>query len=116
MPGVARALYGHLLGVDLAEAEAIVEDARKIVWVTHFSGAPIQEVAELYSRSERALRLALPLVAYSLLEAEAVIGEMRFALYVNAFGRDPSSRFGSQFAAAAERAELDAGSAGETTH
>lgn len=91
----ARVLYQQLIALDMKAAEDAIEDARKILWVSHFSGSPRSAVVELYARAPIAGTLASDLEGRSLLEIEAILQELRFALYVNAYGCLENTRFGA---------------------
>lgn len=97
---VARKLYDHLLSLDLKRAEEAVEDARKITWACHFGGAPLAAVEDCYAPSPQATALAAGLAGHTLLEVEAILQELRFALYVNAYGALENTRFGALMRAA----------------
>ncbi len=107
---VAHALYQHLVHLDLQKAEEAVEDARKIAWVQSFSGMDGSAAAALYARSPVADRIAAGLDGRSLQDVEAILHDLRFALYVNAYGVLEHTRFGALMKAMLERtAEEEAG-------
>lgn len=105
----ALQLYPLLIGLGLKAAEEAIEDARKIVWVTQFSGERRDAVAVLYARSAVADAVAGALEGRSLLEVEDILQELRFGLYVNAYGALEGSRFGAMMQAAIEADEHAAG-------
>lgn len=111
---IARLLYARLLALDIKQAEEAIEDARKIMWVSTFSGASRSAASELYARTPIAAVLAADLEGRSLLEVEAILQELRFALYVNAYGAMPETRFGSLMSAAVDRADHEAN--GRSSH
>lgn len=98
----ARTLYERLHHLDLQQAEEAIEDARKIVWVSQFSGSPASAAAALYARTPLAAVLAADLESRSLLEAEGILQELRIALYVNAYGLLEHTRFGALMRASVE--------------
>ncbi|MFG1402339.1 hypothetical protein [Xanthobacter sediminis] len=74
---VARTLFGLLLGLDLKQAEEAVEDARKIAWICHFSGNSWETLEACYARSPQASAVATGLIGHRLLDAEAILQELR---------------------------------------
>lgn len=106
---LARSLYEMLIGLPLSEAEADLEDCRKILWVAAFSGVGLADVAAHHGRTAAAREMAERLGVLPLLTIEAVLQEARFGLYINAFGRDPGSRFGGFLAAHVATADADPG-------
>ncbi len=70
---VARTLFG----LDLKQAEEAVEDARKIAWICHFSGNSWETAEACYARSPQASAVATGLIGHRLLDAEAILQELR---------------------------------------
>lgn len=104
---VARALHERLVSLDMKQAEEAIEDARKVIWVSAFSGASTSAAAQIYARSPVATAMAADLAGRTLLQIEEVLQELRFGLYMNAFGAIPGTRFGALVTEAIERGDVD---------
>lgn len=89
-------IAGALTGENIADAEKIVEAARRIVWMRHFAGAAPSAVAAMLHAPSGARFAAQEVVAASggsLLVAEEVFLELRMCLYISTYGNVPGTRF-----------------------
>ncbi len=94
---VAVKIVEALRGRNLLEGEAMIEVARRILWMQHFTGSPAATVMGFLNAPSDARYAAAAIAeasAGSLLTAEELLLEVRFALYVSAYGHQSGTRFG----------------------
>ncbi len=104
---LAEKVYAALAVLPLDEGEALVEQARRLVWVQHFRGGDFLAIAAGLKTPETAIQIALNVVNTAqgdLLAAEEIFLEIRLALYMGAFGPTDSA-FGNLVKSHQEEAE-----------
>lgn len=97
---LAASLADMLVGLDIGEAERIIEAARRVLWTQHFTGHPMADVAFGLSAPETSLRIAescTKAARGALLGAEEVLLELRLSVYAGAFAGQLNTRFGEAF-------------------
>ncbi len=91
LPVVAR-IADALHGQPLAESEAVIEAARRILWMRHFIGAPAEPVAAMFNTPSDARYAAAEIASACasavdpLLAVERVLLGLRMQLYTAAYG------------------------------
>ncbi len=88
-----------LAGKPIGEGEAIVEMARRLLWVQIFSGDSLETVARAFNASSAAASMAENLATLSegsVFAVEEMLLEVRLCLYMAAYGSVPGTRFGDQ--------------------
>lgn len=109
-------LHARLAGLGLSEADAVAADVRRVLWVKAFTGAPLAHVVEQHAHSSLAAEIAAELSDLSVVAVDVILDDLRFGLYVNAFGTEPSSRFGTLLAEAVDQAEAPQAADRATRH
>ena len=99
---LARIIFPTFQGTRLADAEDVIENIRRLLWMHAFSGAPFDELYQHYGRFPLAKEIGERLSGFSLLTVEAVLQELRFGLYVPSFATVKGSRWNRLLASRAE--------------
>ncbi len=91
---IADALHGR----SLADAESVIEAARRVLWMQHFTGIGGENVMAALNVASSARYAAAEIAgacastAEPLLAAERVLLELRLQLYSSAYGKAPGSQ------------------------
>lgn len=109
-PNVAKpsivAVVARLVGLDLLVADRVLNDARRLCWMTVFAGRGEDEAVRQVGASGPAIDVAALCAGLTLVEVESLIYDARLLLWAQNFARLPDTIFGRQFEANAERADL----------
>jgi len=94
---VKRAAMRHLVGMNHVEADRALDDARRLLWQSVFSGEPPEAVNAVVSPSPAAAAIATILSGAPLVVGDRLIYDLRLAVWSTRFAADPFTLFGRLF-------------------
>jgi hypothetical protein len=90
---IVISIVGALAGLTLGEVDKALDDARRVLWLTGFSGAPLSDAVAAASPSPAAVAI-LPLLEGSTVHGvDALLTEVRFFTWMTAWSSVEGSAF-----------------------